>query len=130
MNSKRLATIIFGLLVAIAIHGQNSIDRMVDNLSTTGGSTFTSAVERNPKTRKVERVVRRLNVEGPQAARFFDAFKRELQGKSNVTNRRSDDELTIIFTEESAKANRIYMLKSNAPVAKTDAVVTIIVRMK
>lgn len=130
MKSKRLATIIFGLLVAIAIQAQNSIDRMVDNLSTTGGSSFTSAVERNPKTRKVERVVKRLNIEGPQAIKFFDAFKRELQGKSNVTNRRSDDELTMIFTEETAKANRIYMLKSHSPVSKTHAVITIIVRMK
>ena len=39
---------------------QNSIDKLVDELSTTGNADFTSIVQRNPKTKAIEKVVKSL----------------------------------------------------------------------
>ena len=54
MNTLRTITTALLLVVATACAvAQNSIDRMMDNYSSRGTSRFTSAVEREPKTRKV-----------------------------------------------------------------------------
>ncbi len=57
-NMKKTACILLFLAgMALPAMAQNSIDRMVKQHSTTGKSTFTSAVERDPATRKVVKVV-------------------------------------------------------------------------
>ena len=57
-NMKKTACILLYLAgMAFPAMAQNSIDRMVKQHSTTGKSTFTSAVERDPATRKVVKVV-------------------------------------------------------------------------
>ena len=50
------------LLLSIPLRAQNSIDRMVEEYSAIGGSKFTSAVERDPNTSRVKKVVKRLVV--------------------------------------------------------------------
>ena len=46
------------LLLSIPLRAQNSIDRMVEEYSAIGGSKFTSAVERDPNTRRVKKATR------------------------------------------------------------------------
>ena len=43
------------LCTSLALSAQNAIDKAVDEYSSIGKSTFTSAVERDPQTRKVLR---------------------------------------------------------------------------
>ena len=63
MNTLRTITTALLLVVAAACAvAQNSIDRMMDNYSSRGTSRFTSAVEREPKTRKVLKVVNVLEL--------------------------------------------------------------------
>ena len=59
------------LLLSIPLRAQNSIDRMVEEYSAIGGSKFTSAVERDPNTSRVKKVVKRLVVNGVNAQRFI-----------------------------------------------------------
>ena len=47
--------------------GQNSIDRLVEDCSSVGRSKFTSAVERDPKTRKIQKVVKVLELSDADA---------------------------------------------------------------
>ena len=129
MNSKRIFTLLLSLLMVIAIQAQNSIDRMVEQYSSVGGSTFTSAVQRNPKTRQVEKVVKRLEIEGAQSHKFIEAFKREARTHSNSTIKRKDSDLTIVITEENKQSNRIYMLKGDENMGRP-AQITIIIRIK
>lgn len=46
-------------LITAAV-AQNSIDGLIDNYSSVGMSKFTSAVERDPRTHKVQRLEQRL----------------------------------------------------------------------
>lgn len=128
MDIKRIFSLLVGMLIAVSIQAQNSIDKMVTQYQSVGGSVFTSAVQRNSKTRKVEKVVKRLEIDTPQAKKFVDAFKREARSHSNSTTKQQDGDLTIIITEENKSNNRIYMLKSEDN--NTSAVVTIIIRLK
>ena len=60
MKIKVLLCMLGMLFTTLAISAQNSIDKAVDEYSSIGKSTFTSAVERDPKTRKVLKVVKIL----------------------------------------------------------------------
>lgn len=75
---KRLISLIFMLIaMAIAVNAQNSIDRAIDNFSTVGNSTFTSAVERDSNTRKIKKVVKRLTMEGEGCKKLRETFEAE-----------------------------------------------------
>lgn len=129
MDNKRILSFIIALWMAVTMQAQNSIDRMVDNYSSVGGSTFTSAVQRNPKTRRVEKVVKRLEADNNQSHNLVSTFLQEAKKHSNTTTRKSDGQVTIILTEETAKANRIYMIKYDEK-TRLNVVVTIIISMK
>lgn len=130
MNSKRFLTVLTSLLVTVTLWAQNGIDRMVEQHSSVGKSTFTTAVRRNPKTSKVEKVVKRLEVNATQAGKFVSAFRREAKRHDKSTTQNGRDGLTIVFVEENSKSNRIYMLKSDGKPVPNRAVITIIVRPK
>ena len=117
MITRRLL-IIFALLAAMvaSAFGQNSIDRLVENHSSVGQSKFTSAVERDPKTRKIQRVVKVLELNDADISRFTAAFKREA-ATGDFTERRTDGGLTLVLTVRGKGQNRVYMMKCDGPYA-------------
>ncbi len=115
MITRRLL-IIFALLAAMvaSAFGQNSIDRLVENHSSVGQSKFTSAVERDPKTRKIQRVVKVLEMGNADVSRFIAAFRREA-ATGDLTERRTDTGLTMVLTVPGKAQNRVYMMKCDGP---------------
>lgn len=112
------------LFVTVTIWGASGIDRMVEQRSSVGESMFATAVQRNPKTSKVEKVVKRLEVNATQAGKFVIAFRRETKRHDKSTTRNGRDGLTIVFVEENSGSNRIYMLKSDGKAVPDRAVIT------
>lgn len=104
-------TILLLMAVATGAEAQNSIDVLVDKYSTLGSSTFTSVVERNPTTRKMQKMVKMLKLEGMASSETFcKAFRKESSSGSLVEN--IDKEYTtMLLTVEQPKATRIYMIK-------------------
>lgn len=131
MDNKRFLSLLVAVLMAVAVQAQNSIDRMVERYGSVGNFTFTTAVQRNPQTRKVEKVVKKLEVSHqPGVRKFVEAFRAEAKRHSNATTRRRDGSVTTILTAEGATSNRIYMLKHDDGTPPSTATVTIIIRMK
>lgn len=130
MKTKRCITIIFALILAMSLWGQNSIDRMVEEFSTVGSSSFTSAVQRNPKTRAVENVVKRLETDRrSNVEEIISTFKQEIK-KHSYTTEKKGGIVSIVFTVESVKDNRLYMLRYADGRAPNWAEVNIIISMK
>lgn len=115
MITRRLF-FIFAFLSALAAStfAQNSIDRLVENYSSVGQSKFTSAVERDPKTRKIQRVVKVLELTNADINRFAAAFKREA-ATGDFTERRTDGGLTLVLTVRGKGQNCVYMMKCTSP---------------
>ena len=109
-----ILTLLVGL--AASAFSQNSIDRLVENHSSVGQSKFTSAVERDPKTRKIQRVVKVLELSDADVSRFAAAFRREA-ATGDLTERRTDDGLTLVLTVRGKGQNRVYMMKCTGPYA-------------
>ena len=117
MITRRLFFIFaFFAALAASAFGQNSIDRLVENHSSVGRSKFTSAVERDPKTRKIQRVVKVLELSDADVSRFVDAFRREA-ATGDFTERRTDSGLTLVLTVRGKGQNRVYMMKCTGPYA-------------
>ena len=115
MNTLR--TIATSLLMAVAVAqaaAQNSIDRMMDKFSSRGTSRYTSAVERDPATRRVKKVVNVLELSYTGMDKFIDAFKREAS-TGNFAEKRTKDGLTLMLTVRTPRQNRIYLLRCTAP---------------
>ena len=75
---RRLILILFFTLgTLLAAMAQNSIDRQVERYSAIGQSRFTSAVERDPRTRRVQKVVKVLELYDKGVKALIDAFKAE-----------------------------------------------------
>lgn len=117
MITRRLF-FIFAFLAALAASAfaQNSIDGLVENYSSVGQSKFTSAVERDPKTRKIQKVVKVLELYNADISRFAAAFKREA-ATGDFTERRTDGGLTFVLTVRGKGQNRVYMMKCTGPYA-------------
>ena len=107
-------TLLVGL--AASAFSQNSIDRLVENHSSVGQSKFTSAVERDPKTRKIQRVVKVLELTNADISRFAAAFRREA-ATGDFTEWRTDDGLMLVLTVRGKGQNRVYMMKCTGPYA-------------
>lgn len=118
------------MLMPLFAAAQNSIDEMVDELSTIGGAKFTSVVQRNPKTRAIEKVVKKLEIGGMNSKKFINAFKNETRRNKTTTTTYSDGEVTTIITTSNQKTNRIYMIKYEDEQYYPDVSVTIIVKVK
>ena len=130
MKIKILLCMLGMLFTTLAISAQNSIDKAVDEYSSIGKSTFTSAVERGPKTRKVLKVVKVLQPTDITINKLRKAFLQEKEnGQFSIMV--NDEEETMTLTVENEKENRVYMIKyANRRSLFTNGKVTIIIRYK
>ena len=123
MPKKYLLVVLMALSCLMA-SAQNSIDRMVEQYSTLGGSSFVTAV-------KVEKVVKRLTASGLRTQHLIDTFKEEARRQKDVVTTTADGYTTMIVTVEGAKQNRIYTLRYPSKERPyPDVTVTIIINMK
>lgn len=88
---------------------QNAIDNVMKEFSSIGNATFTTAVQRNPHTRKVEKVVKCLTIEGDNGKKIIDVFKSEA-AKHNTTQKISGGNTSMLFTTKNKASSRIYMI--------------------
>ncbi len=115
MDIRRIiitAVILVTSMVNVA--AQNRIDEMIENYSSRGTSRFTSAVERDPKTRKVLKVVNVLELNQMGINEFINVFRGESK-KGNFTEKRTEGSLTLMLTVRGERQNRIYMIRCTAP---------------
>ena len=122
------------MMVVLVLHtttvcAQNRIDQMVNDFSTLGSSKFTSIVERNPSTGRVQKVVKVLEVTGPKAASFRQVFLKEKETGS-FSQQQEGEEQTLTLSCENSKQVRLYMLRTTGRTVVNSAKVTIIVKMK
>ena len=130
MKIKVLLCMLGMLFTTLAISAQNSIDKAVDEYSSIGKSTFTSAVERDPKTRKVLKVVKILQPTDMTINKLRKAFLQE-QENGQFSIMVNGEEETMTLTVENEKENRVYMMKFvNHRSSFTNGKVTIIIRYK
>lgn len=111
------------LILCIALSGaflplaaQNRIDRMVEKFSAGKAAIkFTTAVERDPKTKRVQKVVKVLRNEDTNAYdRFFQAFKLEAQEAHDVvTIEDGRPDSKFILTVKKPGQKRIYAIQDN-----------------
>ena len=127
---RRYLLILAMLLVSVVATAQNSIDRMVERFSTAGSSSFVTAVKRNPKTHKVEKVVKRLTTNAVQSRQFIATFKEEAERQKDVVTSTADGYTSMIITVPGAKQNRIYTLRYKGNGYSGELTVTIIINMK
>lgn len=126
---RKLVALCFFFLMGVASHAQNSIDEMVENFSTLGSSRFTSVVDRDPKTRKITKVVKVLEVQRHQTGKLRNSFLRE-KDNGSFSHVKDGREETMTLTVESPGRVRIYMLRTEEtnPRFYGPAKVTIIVK--
>lgn len=130
MKNKTLIMFIIFAIPFVA-KAQNDIDEMIGRFSTIGSSTYSSIVQRNPKTHNVEKVVKKLTTGGINHTKeLIKTFNKESKRHKTTTTNREDDTCTTIFTTEDAKSNRIYMIKYDTNRICPNVTVTVIVKIK
>ena len=130
MKIKVLLCMLGMLFTTLVISAQNSIDKAVDEYSSIGKSTFTSAVERDPKTRKALKVVKVLQPTDMSINKLRKAFLQE-QENGQFSIMVNGEEETMTLTVENEKENRVYMMQyANRRTSFTNGKVTIIIRYK
>lgn len=104
-----LLTALLWLCVWSTLGAQNRIDELMDNYTSVGSSVFTSAVERDPATRKVQKIVKSLTLRGDIVNKFVRAFEEE---KYSGKYYRSEDsgKVLVTLTTESSEEKRLYVL--------------------
>lgn len=132
---KWLLLVIWMSIAAPAL-AQNKIDNLVDNYSAISTSKYTSAVERNPKTRAVVKVVKVLELSYTNIQPFVEAFRAEAN-HDDFCERKDGDALILTLACRGTKNNRIYMLKADdyyryggRHANRTACTITIIVKYK
>lgn len=108
---------------------QNKIDRLVEQYSATGRSSFTSAVERDSETGNVRKVVKRLRLKGEIYKQFLNVFEEE-SSKGKFSSKRENGETTMILTTSDSKANSVYMLRITGDPPYPESEITIVRTMK
>ena len=105
--------------------GQNSIDRLVEDCSSVGRSKFTSVVERDPNTRKIQKVVKVLELSDADAGSFSAAFKRAAfkreKGTGDFIEKRTENGITMVLTVRGKGQNRVYALRCDGPCSSRKA---------
>ena len=132
MMKRYLLALLFVLVSQPQAWAQNRIDKAVEQHSTLGSSRFTSAVERDPKTRAVQKVVKVL--ETRHGSKLVSLFKEEMRSdkyEKSVRTNDSNDRQMLVLTCGSEQQTRIYML-DYAPSAhgNGNVKVTIIIKNK
>ena len=107
---KRIYIALCLLCFSAWLRAQNSIDEVVDNFSTVGSSTYTSAIERDPQTHKVVRVVKTLETRGQVVSDLIRAFQKERE-TGTFSRKEENEEVTMILATENEGGNRVYMLQ-------------------
>lgn len=125
---KKVMAIAVMLLMTVTAMAQNSIDGLIEKSSLVGSATFTSAVERDPATRKVKKVVRMLELGDTGSKKFEKAFRQEA-GKGNFTETVKGDRVSLLLTVDGTKSTRVYMLVYDRRTLR-DGRVTIVVSYK
>lgn len=120
-------TIALTFFVSIGAYSQNKIDQLVETYSTLGSSTFTSIVDRNQKTRKVQKVVKSLTIKGKHVSELKKAFK-EAAGTGSFRESHQDGEETYTLTVERPQQLRLYMLNLSGSTAYRTGKCTIIIK--
>lgn len=110
---KYIITLVVCLLATLAAQAQNSIDNLVERYSSFGGSSFTTAVKRNPQTQKVVKVVKTFEMDNSETSTFYRAFKRESHTGS-WTDKVANNERTTLLVVEKPRQARIYMLQCSS----------------
>lgn len=130
MTHFRIISLAMTIFFSVSVSAQNEIDRLVDKFSTVGWSTFTSAVERDPKTHRIIKTVKTLETNGQNIGALKKAFENEAH-TGNFSKKREDDVTKMVLTVQAEKTNRVYMLNysSNGHVIH-DGKTTIIVKVK
>lgn len=130
MRTKLLISLLLLMLPVLSITAQNAIDKAVEEYSSIGKSTFTSAVERNPQTRKVQKVVKVLEPTDMTISRLRKAFI-AVQDSGQFSIMSNNDEETMMLTIDNPKEVRIYQLVYKGERASyKDGKLTIIVKYK
>lgn len=99
--------LLFMALLAMVVstaRAQSKIDDLVDHFSTSTTSKYTSAVERNPKTREVVKVVKILEMNYCDATPFVNAFKKDTSN-GELSETRSGNDLVMTRTMQGKKLN-------------------------
>ena len=109
MTHFRIITLAMTIFFSVSASAQNEIDRLVDKFSTVGWSTFTSAVERDPKTHRIIKTVKTLETNGQNIGALKKAFENEAH-TGNFSKKREDDVTKMVLTVQTEKTNRVYML--------------------
>lgn len=122
---KQMVIIIMTAMFSMNAMAQNAVDRMVEEFSSVGQARFTSAIERNPQTREVVKVVKTLRVGSPNDRTLRRGFLNESKHHDSTTSVNNGHK-SVIFSEETNDAARVYMLKYDDDYAE----VTIIVNRK
>ncbi|MCM1021143.1 MAG: DUF5024 domain-containing protein [Muribaculum sp.] len=108
----RFITLLITLAIfSMPLRAQNSIDNLIDTYDTMGKTTFTSVVDRNKKTNKIQRIVKVLEVENDYVIKFYKAFEAEKNNCSSYKQTIDSINVTTIMTTDENKATRIYMLQ-------------------
>ena len=105
----------------------NRIDKLVENLSTGGNTTFTSIVTRNKKTRAVEKVIKHAEMTG-NALQFIAAFEEGCK-KNDYLEKSEGSTKTINIARDGKREKRTYILQYNWR-SKNNAIITIIINYK
>lgn len=136
MARRFLFILVVAFSTALCASAQNSIDGMMERFSSVGQCRFTSAVERDPATRKVKKVVKVLELHDTGISKFVSAFRREASS-GDFTERHDNTGCTMMLTTQNARQNRIYMLRCDDPydpgsrnTGYSHAKVTLIVKYK
>lgn len=109
MTHFRFIILTMAIFYSVSTYAQNEIDRLVDKFSTVGWSTFTSAVERDPKTHRIIKTVKTLETNGQNIGQLKKAFENEAH-TGNFSKKREDDVTKMVLTVQTEKTNRVYML--------------------
>ena len=133
MMRQYLFILACALAVSSAVQAQNAIDKAVEQHATLGSSRFTSAVERDPKTRAVQKVVKVLETrnDAKLVRLFMDEMNSDKYEKS-VTSNKNYPRQTLVLTASDERQTRIYMLDYDPTVRGRagNIKVTIIIKFK
>ena len=130
MSNFRVIIMAMTFLFSVTASAQNEIDRLVDQFSTVGWSTFTSAVERDPKTHKIVKTVKTLETSGQNIGALKNAFEKE-SSTGNFTKKKEGNVTKMALTVQTHKTNRVYMLNyTSNDYSYHDGKATIIVKVR
>lgn len=113
MKQRLIISLVMLIGITLSAMGQNKIDNLVNRYSSNTTSKFTSAVERNPKTHAIAKVVKVLELNYTNIQPFIDAFEQEANNNDDFSKRRDDNDLIIVLVSRESLRNSIYMLRAH-----------------